>query len=177
MLIGDPSLRTPPATGGGSITDLNAGTPQPVQWTCPRSNYNTPSYPANSNGLNGVGIQDPNNKGAGAGFPDMNCDGYASPLRADVHFPSCYNPAAGIDDYKNNMAWPSSAGTTGGKQNCPPGYVHTPHIFYEVYWNTPLFQDLWTQGEGSQPFILANGDRTGYSLHGDFVSRTSVLTS
>ena len=62
MLIGDSELRTPPASGGLSITDANAGTPQPVQWTCPRSNYDIPSYPANSNGLDGVGIQDPGNQ-------------------------------------------------------------------------------------------------------------------
>lgn len=99
----------------------------------------------------------------------MNCDGYASPLRADIHFPSCYNPTVGLDDYENNMQFPSSAGTTGGKQNCPEGWIHTPHIFYEVYWNTPLFAGLWEQGQGSQPFILSNGDRTGYSLHADFV--------
>ena len=133
MLVGDTTLRTPPATGGTSITLANQGIPpQPVQFTCPRSNYNTPSYPVGSTGLDGVGIQDPGNQGAGAGFPDMNCDGYASPLRSDIHFPSCYNPAVGVDDYKNNMAWPTSDGTTGGKQNCPAGYIHTPHIFYEV---------------------------------------------
>ena len=177
MVVGNPKLRTPPATGGESITDTNYGIPQPIQWTCPRSNYNTPSYPANSNGMNGVGIQDPNNKGAGAGFPDMNCDGYASPLRADIHFPSCYNPAAGLDDYENNMAWPSSAGTTGGKANCPAGYVHTPHLFYEVYWNTPLFVDMWTQGQGNQPFVLSCGDPTGYGLHADFVSSPSSSES
>ncbi|KAF8531664.1 hypothetical protein JB92DRAFT_2675225, partial [Gautieria morchelliformis] len=176
MLIGDPTLRTPPATGGVSITDTNAGTPQPVQWTCPRSNTDVPTYPPNSDGLHGVGIGDPNNKAAGVGFPDQNCDGFASPLRADIHFPSCYHPAAGLDNYKQNMQFPSSKGTTGGKQNCPPGWVHTPHIFYEVYWNTPLFKDLWTPGQGKQPFVLANGDPTGYSLHADFISGWNPAT-
>ena len=57
MFVGNTSLRTPPATGGASITDLNAGTPQPVQWTCPRSSYDPPSYPEGSTGLEGVGIQ------------------------------------------------------------------------------------------------------------------------
>ncbi|KAJ6161374.1 hypothetical protein N7470_004770 [Penicillium chermesinum] len=147
-----------------------AGDIQPVQWTCPRTSYDPPSYPADSDGLNGVGIGDPNNKGSGAGFPDQNCDGFASPLRADIHFPSCYNPKAGLRDYKSNTAFPSSKGTTGGKANCPEGWIHLPHIFYEVYWNTPAFKDEWTPGQGKQPFILANGDRTGYSLHGDFIA-------
>ena len=170
MLSGNTQLRTPPATGGEQILDPAQGTIQPVQFTCPRSNYNTPSYPPNSDGMHGVGIQDPNNQGAGVGFPDVNCDGYASPLRADIHFPSCYNATAGLDDYENNMAWPSSAGASAGKQNCPAGFIHVPHIFYEVYWNTPLFVNRWTQGQSKQPFVLSNGDNTGYSLHGDFVS-------
>ncbi len=168
MVIGNPELRSPPATGGISITDLADGTPQPVQWVCPRSETTEPLYPTNSDGLHGVGIQDPTNAGAGVGFPDQNCDGYASPLRADIHFPSCYNPAYRIDDYKNNMVWPTNG-------NCPPGYTHTPHLFYEVYWNTPLFADQWNPGQGNQPFVLSNGDPTGYSLHADFVSIKSTL--
>lgn len=163
MVVGSPGLRTPPATGGRAVLDLADGVPQPIQWTCPRSNSNTPLYPVNSDGLHGVGIQDPNNGGSGVGFSDKNCDGYASPLRAEVHFPSCWNPAAGLTDYKNNMQWPTNG-------NCPTGWVHTPHLFYEVYWNTPKFASRWTQGQGTQPFVLSNGDPTGYSLHGDFLA-------
>ncbi|KAJ5960959.1 uncharacterized protein N7479_008109 [Penicillium vulpinum] len=170
MFIGNASLRTPPQGGAANVLDTNQGPIQPVQWTCPRSSYDIPSYPSDSDGMHGVGIQDPNNAGAGAGFPHMNCDGYASPLRADIHFPSCYNPKAGLHAHETNMVFPSSKGTTGGKANCPPGWIHVPHIFYEVYWNTPLFEGMWTEGTGSQPFILSNGDRTGYSLHGDFIA-------
>jgi hypothetical protein len=162
MVIGNPNLRIPPATGGISITDQADGTPQPVQWVCPRSNTAEPLYPVDSDGLHGVGIQDPTNAGAGVGFPDQNCDGYASPLRADIHFPSCYDPSQGLDAYKTNMQFPTNG-------NCPEGWEHKPHLFYEVYWNTPLFADLWTPGQGTQRFVLANGDPTGYSLHGDFV--------
>lgn len=163
MVVGNPGARSPPATGGGAILDLADGVPQPIQWTCPRTNTNTPLYPTNSDGLHGVGLQDPNNGGSGVGFPDKNCDGYASPLRAEVHFPSCWNPAAGLTDYKNNMQFPTNG-------NCPTGWVHTPHLFYEVYWNTPKFASRWTQGQGTQPFVLSNGDPTGYSLHGDFLA-------
>ena len=49
-------------------------------------------------------------------------------------------------------------------------------MFYEVYWNTPVFADMWTQGVGSQPFVLSNGDKTGYSLHADFISGWDVET-
>lgn len=175
MFIGDPSLRTPPATGS-NVLDPADGTIQPVQWTCPRSNYDTPAYPTDSDGLHGVGIQDKSNSGAGAGFPDINCDGYASPMRADIHFPSCYNPAAGLDAYKTNMQFPSTKNGNTGRPNCPEGWIHTPHLFYEVYWNTQPFADLWTPGQGKQPWVLANGDPTGYSLHGDFISGWDVET-
>jgi hypothetical protein len=170
MVIGNPNLRTPPATGGASILDLADGTPQPIQWTCPRSETTNPLYPVNSTGLDGVGIQDPNNSGAGVGFPDQNCDGYASPMRADIHFPSCYDPSQGLDAYETNMVWPTNG-------NCPTGFIHTPHLFYEVYWNTLLFADLWTPNEGTSPWVLSNGDPTGYSLHGDFVRSLSLIFS
>ncbi|KAI1006243.1 hypothetical protein K3495_g1978 [Podosphaera aphanis] len=169
IVVGDPELRTPPVTGGRGIHDLADGAPQPVQWTCPRSDKTLPLYPVDSDGRHGVGIQDPKNAEAGVGFPDQNCDGFASPLRADIHFPSCYNPAAGLRDYKNNMQF-----TTNG--NCPKGWIHVPHLFYEVYWNTPAFASRWTPGKGTQPFVLSNGDPTGYSLHGDFISGWDVET-
>jgi hypothetical protein len=169
MVVGNPELRSPPATGGQSIIDNSDGTPQPIQWVCPRTNTNSPLYPANSDGLHGVGIQDPGNAGAGVGFPDQNCDGYASPLRADIHFPSCWNKAAGLTDYKNNMQFPTNG-------NCPEGFVHLPHLFYEVYWNTPVFASRWTQGQGKQPFVLSNGDPTGYGLHADFLAGWDTAT-
>lgn len=166
MVSGNAMTREPPAFGGAINLDPGAGAVQPIQFTCPRANYNPPSYPSGSDGT-AAGIQDPNNAGAGAGFPLYPCDGYASPMRADIHFPSCYNPKAGLEDYKNNMAFPT---VTNGKQNCPSGWTHVPHIFFELYWNTPLFSDLWTPDGVAQPFVMANGDVTGYSSHGDFIS-------
>lgn len=166
IFSGDPTLRTPPSVGATSNLDPSKGPVQPIKFTCPRSNLNQPGWPANSKGMM-AGMQDPNNKGEGVGFPDVNCDGYASPLRADIHFPSCYNPKAGLTDYKNNMAWPTD---NHGKADCPEGYIHVPHLFYEAYWNTPVFAGRWEQGKGEQPFVLANGDATGYSLHGDFMA-------
>ncbi|RKF56710.1 putative wsc domain protein [Erysiphe neolycopersici] len=169
MVVGNPDLRTPPDTGGRINTNLANGPPQPVQWTCPRSDDSLPLYPPDSDGKSGVGIQDPDNRIAGVGFPDKNCDSLAAPLRADIHFPSCYNPSKRLNDYKNNMQFPTNG-------NCPQGWIHVPHMFYEVYWNTPKFADRWTPGEGKQPFILSNGDPTGYSLHGDFIAGWDVET-
>ena len=167
MVSGDPSLRTPPATGGETNLDPSKGPVNPIKWTCPRKNENTPAWPANSDG-HMAGIGDPNNKGEGVGFPDVTCDGFASPLRADVHFPSCYNPKAGLINFKENMAWPTDAGN--GKSDCPKGYTHVPHLFFEAYWDTVKFQGRWEEGKGKQPFVLANGDPTGYSSHADFMA-------
>ena len=163
MFVGNSSLRQPPATGGRSITDLADGNPQPIQWTCAREDTRSQLYSSRSDGMHGEGIQDPRNAGSGVGFPDKQCDGTASPLRADIHFPSCYDPKAGLRNYQKNMRYPSDG-------NCPKDWIHTPHLFYEVYWNTPKFSDRWIPGRGSQPFVLGNGDSTGYSLHGDFIS-------
>lgn len=166
MVSGDAMTRTCP-TSGKQITDPDDGTIQPAQITCPRSNFNPPSYPVDSDGSK-AGIVDPNNKGSGVGFPFAECDGYASPLRADLHFPSCYKPSVGLTNYKENMAWPTHTGN--GMQDCAEGEIHVPHLFYEMYWNTPKFIDRWTPNQGYQPFVFSNGDVTGCSLHGDFLA-------
>lgn len=171
MVSGDPKLRTPPTLKNAPSGDLNLdpsnGPINPVQWTCPRTGFNPRSWPPTSDGTM-AGIGDSQNLGSGTGFPFQKCDGSASPLRMDIHFPSCYNPAAGLDDYKNNMAFPSNAGTN--KEDCPPGWIHTPHLFYEIYWNTNLFWDQWDVDGAYEPFVLSNGDATGYGSHGDFVA-------
>ncbi|ROW12351.1 hypothetical protein VMCG_00268 [Cytospora schulzeri] len=178
IVSGDVSLRTCPDFGGILQTDgANASYIQPTQWTCPRSAYDPPSRPsaAESDGTK-AGIQDPNNAQAGQGFPFAECDGYASPLRQDLHMPSCYDPSKDLTDHENNMVFPSVDAAT-GKQNCPEGFTHVPHLFFETYWNTPLFKDRWTPGADYQPFVLANGDLTGCSAHGDFLAAwdTDVL--
>ncbi|KAK2589727.1 hypothetical protein QQS21_012594 [Conoideocrella luteorostrata] len=167
IVVGDPNVRTPPKDGASSNLDPSKGPVNPIKWTCPRQNMDIKAYPDNSDGLM-AGIADKNNKGEGVGFPDVECDAYGSPLRGDVHFPSCYNPAAGLKNYKENMVFPSDAGD--GKQDCPKGYIHVPHLFLEVYWNTLAFKDRWQKGQGTQPFVLSNGDATGYSNHADFMA-------
>jgi len=166
ILVGDTDKRTPPAGSGVQLDPDQPGFNN-IQFTCPASDYNVPTYPPNSDGST-AGIQDPQNKGAGVGFPTKKCNGYASPLRQDLHFPSCYNPKAGLDDYKNNMAWPKDTGN--GFKDCPKGYIHVPHLFFEVYWNTPEFDDQWTEDGKTQPFVFSNGDVTGFSSHADFIS-------
>ncbi|KAL1900133.1 hypothetical protein Sste5346_002443 [Sporothrix stenoceras] len=174
MVSGNATRKTAPDTGNDQL-DPSQGPIQAAQFTCPRSSYDPPSYPVDSDGSM-AGLQDTGNLGAGAGFPFAECDGYASPLRADLHFPSCYDPSKALDDYKSNTAFPTDAGD--GKADCPEGWIHMPHIFYEMYWNTPLFVDRWDPAAAdSQPFVLSNGDAAGFSLHGDFMAAwdTDVL--
>ncbi|KAK4123484.1 WSC-domain-containing protein [Parathielavia appendiculata] len=167
IVSGNAQLRTAPSKSGDAQLDPSKGPVQPAQITCPRSNYNAPSWPEGSDGsMAGIGS---NNDGAGIGFPFQDCDGYASPMRVDVHFPSCYNPQAGLTNYRNNMQFPSDAGN--GKLDCPEGWIHVPHMFFETYWDThallPRFQNLL--GKAS-PFVFSNGDTTGFSAHGDFIA-------
>lgn len=202
MISGDAMKRDAPSSGSGALQlDPSKGDIQAVQWTCPTSG-DVDRYPPDSDGST-AGIADPNNKGAGAGFPVVNCDGTYSPLRQDIHskstptmlsflagvfcpfpspfpsptiivsdflptVPSCYNPEAGLDDYRNNTAFPITGAD--GMQDCPEGWTHVPHLFYEVYYDTAQFADQWTPDGQTQPFVLANGDRTGFSSHADFVA-------
>ena len=158
MISGNPFTRQPVTLPYSDNIDPNQGPIQAVSFSCPQSGASN-AYPSSIS----------TDAGQGPGFPDAMCNGYASPLRYNIHFPSCINTALPFTDFTNNTAWPSSAGTTGGKSNCPDGYTHTPHLFIEAYWNTMDFTD-WTPGQGQQPFVLAQGDPTGHGLHADFVS-------
>jgi hypothetical protein len=168
IVSGNAMLRTAPSTSGDAQLDPSKGPIQPAQITCPRKNFNPPSWPSGSDGSR-AGIKSLHNDGAGIGFPFEDCDGYASPMRVDIHFPSCYDPSAGLTDYQNNMQFPSDAG--GGKLDCPPGWIHVPHMFFETYWKTHELKSRFESMIGkASPFVFANGDTTGFSAHGDFIS-------
>ncbi|KAK7398263.1 hypothetical protein QQX98_012353 [Neonectria punicea] len=168
IVSGNAMTRVMPDTGSKPNLDPSKGPVNPARITCPRLKniYDPPSWPANSDGTES-GVGDVVNLGEGVGFPDRTCDGMYSPMRADVHFPSCYNPDAGLTNYKKNMVFPSD---NDGKLDCPKGYIHVPQLFYEVYWDTQKFQGRWEEGKGKQPFVWSNGDTTGYSSHADFLA-------
>ncbi|KAI9844685.1 MAG: hypothetical protein M1837_005427 [Sclerophora amabilis] len=101
------------------------------------------------------------------GLPDINCP---NGLRAQIYFPSCWNGKdLDSDDHKSHIVYPSKY--NGG--DCPEGFKdRTVSIFYEVLWHTERFADQW-HGDG-QPFVLSNGDPTGFGYHGDFVNGWDV---
>lgn len=101
------------------------------------------------------------------GFPQRNCpNGY----RHQIFFPSCWD-GKNLDspNHKSHMAYPD--GVTMG--SCPSTHpVRLVSIFYEVIYETNLFSDQWYSS--TAPFVLSNGDPTGYGLHGDFVNGWDV---
>ncbi|TDZ21842.1 hypothetical protein Cob_v005236 [Colletotrichum orbiculare MAFF 240422] len=97
------------------------------------------------------------------GFPNRNCpDG----LRVQVVFPSCWD-GRNVDspDHKSHMAYPSGVSTGRCPVSHPKRFVT---LFYEVIFSVKDFKDRW-YGQG-QPFVLSNGDPTGFGLHGDFLN-------
>ncbi|KAF3770464.1 hypothetical protein M406DRAFT_354460, partial [Cryphonectria parasitica EP155] len=107
MTSGNASLRECPNFYGSLQLDSgNSSGIQPTQWTCPRSSYEPASWEwASVSDGSTAGIQDQGNQGAGQGFPFAECDGLYSPLRQDLHFPSCYDPSKSLTDYENNMVF------------------------------------------------------------------------
>ena len=144
---------------------------QPVSWSCGRTDGKL-AYPP------GV-VAQPGGSTQGPGFPNIKCNQVGAPLASYIHFPSCADLSVPFTDYANNTAWPTiHYGADGSqKQNCPAGYTHLPHIFFEIKWSTPDFANRWTEGVDAQPFVLAQGDKTGFGGHADFVSEKIIYHS
>jgi hypothetical protein len=102
-------------------------------------------------------------------IPNQNCP---QGLRAQVFFPSCWD-GKNLDsaDHKSHMTYPS----TYNAGSCPPSHPKRfISLFYEVIWQTNEFKDMWYGN--THPFVLANGDPTGFGHHGDFVNGWDVKT-
>ncbi|KAF1979791.1 WSC-domain-containing protein, partial [Bimuria novae-zelandiae CBS 107.79] len=97
-------------------------------------------------------------------LPTNKCD----QIRAQVTFPSCWDGVnTDSPDHKSHVAYPEEGNYDGGR--CPKSHpVHLATLFSEVYYDTRGFKDQWYGSQ--QPFVLANGDATGYGYHGDFVN-------
>ena len=103
------------------------------------------------------------------GFPQVKC-----PLgvRAQIYFPSCWDGVRNdSDDHKSHMSYYVNGSTAPDVGHCPDSHhVHVISLFMEFFFQTQLFDDEWDGDNYTQPFLWASGDRTGYGLHGDYVS-------
>ncbi|OAA59619.1 hypothetical protein SPI_05817 [Niveomyces insectorum RCEF 264] len=92
-------------------------------------------------------------------------------IRTVITFPTCWDGKnTDSPDHKSHVAYPPS-GTFDQNSPCPTTHpVKIPQVMYEVMWDTRPFNDksLWPE-DGSQPFEWSNGDKTGYSNHGDYL--------
>ena len=101
---------------------------------------------------------------ASDGLPTKNCP---QGLRAQLVLPSCWSgKELDAPDHKSHMAYPSGVSTG----DCPAGFpIRLVTIFFEVTFIVDDFASRW-YADRPQPFVLANGDPTGYGFHGDFVN-------
>jgi hypothetical protein len=104
-------------------------------------------------------------KGFPTGFHDCSY-GFAT----EVTFPSCWNGK--LLDPKNpydHMAYPNG-GAGVGIENCPTTHraARFPTIFIEFWYDISPFNG--TYADDSVPWVLSNGDPTGYSFHADFLN-------
>jgi hypothetical protein len=102
------------------------------------------------------------------GFPTgfQSCKaGFAS----EVTFPSCWNGKK-LDPSSPNahMAWPTNGGV--GIENCPTTHraARFPTIFIEFWYDVSSFDGQYSSN--SNPWVLSNGDPTGYGMHADFLN-------
>ena len=115
-----------------------------------------------------------NGNGAKAtGFPTgfTSCDGqYLGGLAASIRFPSCWN---GQDfNSKNPLAHMAFPTNKDGLAGCPTGFTvkRFPEIFGEYWLDTTPFNGKY--GANDKPWVLAQGDSTGFGFHMDFVRIT-----
>ncbi|KAK4457555.1 hypothetical protein QBC42DRAFT_236063 [Cladorrhinum samala] len=105
-------------------------------------------------------------------LPDGPCFG----IRSNILFPTCWD-GVNLDsaNHKSHVAYPVEGphlfDGIGTAETCPPSHpVKIPQVMVEAIWDTTAFNDPndWPE-DGSQPFVLSTGDRTGYSQHADYV--------
>ncbi|KAK4676544.1 hypothetical protein QC764_401410 [Podospora pseudoanserina] len=113
-------------------------------------------------------------------FPTTPCPGG---IRSSVIFPICWD-GKNLDtpNHMDHVAHPTSGPATFAVVDaaCPASHpVKIPQVHYEasgccrgfdIVWDTRAFNNRaeWP-ADGSQPFVLSQGDPTGYGQHGDYV--------
>lgn len=104
------------------------------------------------------------------GIPNYKCPGG---LRAQVFFPQCWDGKnADSPDHKSHMSYPAGNVYNGG--NCPASHpVHMISMFFEIHYDTARFENEWPS-DSQHPFVFAQGDATGFGMHGDFFNGWDV---
>ena len=115
------------------------------------------------------GASNPTATGFPTGFQSCN-DQYVKGLAASMRFPSCWNGNDfDIDNPLAHMAFPTNAD---GMAGCPAPFnkARFPEIFIEYYFDISSFDHITKDysNPNNPPWVLADGDPTGYSMHMDF---------
>ncbi|KAL8884101.1 MAG: hypothetical protein Q9192_006927 [Flavoplaca navasiana] len=89
-------------------------------------------------------------------------------LAVAMRFPSCWNGQE--FDKAQPLAHMSYPGTQAGTAGCPEGFQQArfPEIFIEYWLDVSQFDGQY--GANDSPFVLSNGDSTGYGFHMDFLN-------
>lgn len=101
-------------------------------------------------------------------MPNRSCPGG---IRTTVRFPTCWD-GINLDspDHMSHVSYPET-GTFETNGKCPPSHpVKIPQLMFEVIFDTGAFNDKadWPE-DGSQPFLMSQGDEVGYGAHGDYI--------
>ncbi|GAP82747.1 putative wsc domain-containing protein [Rosellinia necatrix] len=89
-------------------------------------------------------------------------------IRSQVTFPPCWD-GVNLDsaNHKSHMAFPEHGDYNGGV--CPQSHPHAiMQLFFEFHFDTKKYTD--------RNFTFAQGDKTGYGFHGDFINGWKDLT-
>ncbi|KAF5331266.1 hypothetical protein D9611_013095 [Ephemerocybe angulata] len=106
------------------------------------------------------------------GLPPKRCP---KGIRANIYFPSCWDGVnLDMPDHHSHVAFQlgkvdPSRSIFFFNGTCPSTHpVRIPMLFYETYWDTEIFKDVWPT-DGRQPLVLSMGDPTGFGQHGDYI--------
>ena len=115
------------------------------------------------------GASNPKATGFPTGFQNCNAP-YVGGLAASMRFPSCWNGEDfNINDPHAHMAFPVNKD---GLAGClaPFNKARFPEVFVEYYFDISSFDHITKDysDPNNPPWVLADGDPTGYSFHMDF---------
>ncbi|KAK0663163.1 WSC domain-containing protein [Lasiodiplodia hormozganensis] len=107
-----------------------------------------------------------------SGFPG-NFTSCPNGFAGSVRFPYCWNGEEfNVDDPHAHMSYPKTDAEGNGAPDsgpCPTTHPHIlPHIFIEFWFDTEPFDGLYDMSD--QPWVVSNGDPTGYGFHADFLN-------